>query len=82
MSWQDAVFASAQVVFIVALLPAIRSDQKPPFVTCMATMLAMIAILVAVSSLGLWFSTLVTAITATQWCILAYQTFRTSVRKH
>lgn len=74
--WQDLAISVAQIVFIMALVPAIIGNEKPPFITSLATGVALLIITASYVSLGLWFSALMCGLATTGWFILAYQRLR------
>jgi small-conductance mechanosensitive channel len=73
MRWQDIVISIAQTGFIIALLPSIRSKQKPVLFTSISYTVLICAICIALLSLHLWFSTLTAFAGAIEWAILAVQ---------
>ena len=76
MSWQDIVLSAANFVFIVALLPAVLSKEKPPVSTSLMTGTALAVIAAVNASLDLWFASGVVSVTATLWFILAVQQWK------
>lgn len=73
MTWQDAVLSLCSLIFIIALVPSLRSASKPHVKSCVLTGIPMLAITTVYVSLGLWFSALTAAITAGMWFALAAQ---------
>jgi cell division protein FtsW (lipid II flippase) len=73
VNWQDIVLTVANFTFVVALLPALLKDEKPPVSTSVMTAVALVAIAATNASLGLWFAAGVVGITATLWAALAVQ---------
>ena len=56
MKWQDLVIAAAQVFFIIATIPSIKSQDKPALMTS-AMNLTLVWIVAATQlTLQLWFS--------------------------
>lgn len=82
MRWQDAVMAVAQVVFIVALCPALASEHKPPMSTCLVTGAMLLVCAAALATLALWWSAGAMALTGLCWLtLLAQQLRRTTTLK-
>jgi hypothetical protein len=73
MRWQDIVISISQTGFIIALLPAIRSKDKPILFTSLSYTVLICAICIALLSLHLWFSTITAFVGAIEWAILAAQ---------
>lgn len=73
MTWQDAVIAAGQLLFIIALIPALRSPYKPPRVTCFITGATLFAFAFTFSTLNLEWATLTAAVCAALWMILLFQ---------
>ena len=80
MSWQDVVITAGQIVFFLALLPSIFSEDKPALATSLTTGLVLIAFAFAYLSLDLLFAFATGGITAVCWLVLAYQKFRRRAR--
>lgn len=76
MNWQDIVLTVANFIFVVALLPAILSDEKPPVLTSVTTAIALVMIATANASLGLWFAGATVTIASVLWLTLAVQQWR------
>ena len=73
MNWQDLILSAAQIIFVVGLIPSIRSSDKPAIATSLLSAFGLALIAIVDLSLGLWFAATVVAITAVQWIILAIQ---------
>lgn len=72
--WQDYVFALGQLIFVVALLPALASDtQKPPRATCWMTGVTLVVFALCFGTLGLWWAFSTTFTAAVMWLALALQ---------
>ncbi len=54
--WQDYVLAGGTIVFNIALIPAIKGTDKPPFLTSIPTALVLYIFSFSFASLQLWFS--------------------------
>ena len=75
-TWQDLVVSGAQVVLFLALLPALRHEEKPSLMTSIPTMVALLGMVVAFYSLELWWSSGMTLLVALEWWELALQRAR------
>ena len=74
--WQDWVITVGQFLFLVALIPSIRSAEKPALGTSLMTGIILTIFAVAQFTLGLYFS-VVSAITISiGWYILAWQSYK------
>ncbi len=74
MSWQDWVIGAGQLLFAVALVPAVFSrKRKPPFFTSMLTSVVLFSMAVCFVTLGLWFSFGSASVCAFLWGVLAWQ---------
>ncbi|MEX1113481.1 MAG: hypothetical protein WD603_01875 [Patescibacteria group bacterium] len=73
MSWQDIVLSVGSAMFMIALIPSILSDDKPAVTTSLMTGTVLIVFAATYASLGLWFTTVITALTAAFWLILFAQ---------
>lgn len=79
MNWQDILLMLGGFVFAVALIPTLRSAEKPPRSTCILTALVLAAYAVAYVSLDLWLAFSAVLITKGMW--LAILIFRKPRRK-
>jgi hypothetical protein len=75
MQWQDMVFTVGSLVFIIALLPSVFSKNKPDIRTSTGTAVILTVFAATYYSLGLYFSAVVTALTAIVWAFLAWQKY-------
>ena len=73
MIWQDAVIAVGQILFAVALVPALRSRQKPPRSTCVMTGVILLVFSVTFATLGLWWGSSTAAVCGVLWLVLLWQ---------
>ncbi len=80
MSWQDVVLALGGFVLATALVPALRSAEKPPLRTSFVTGSVLAAFTVTLGTLGLWLATVPTAIQAVGWLYLGVQRLRRGAR--
>ena len=81
MQWQDIIISLAQIGFIFALIPSIRSKNKPSLATSVmyASLITLIAF--CLLTLELWFSALTAALGATAWVVLAVQKIKLDKKK-
>jgi hypothetical protein len=75
--WQDIVLAVGSLLLAVALIPSLRSKDKPALATSLLTASCLAVFAVVYASLELWYSTTTTSLTSLLWFILAYQRLRT-----
>jgi len=73
MSWQDIVLSIGTVLFIAALIPSVRSKDKPHLVTSLMNGSILVVFAVTYLSLELFFSFAMTLIVASLWLLLAWQ---------
>lgn len=73
MHWQDIVLTVGQIIFIIALIPAIRNKQKPPFLTNILNAFVLFCFGVVYITLSLWFAAVTTCIVAILWLVLTVQ---------
>jgi len=76
MHWQDIVLAIGQILFILALIPAVKHLHKPPLTTSIMNGVVLLVFAAIYISLSLWFAAVTTAITGGMWFTLALQAFR------
>jgi len=76
MIWQDYILAIIGIMFSIALIPAIRSNEKPLFVTCFINGIFLVLASICYASLFLLWASITSAITAICWWILAIQKLR------
>ena len=74
--WQDVVLSVGQLIFAVAMIPAIRAKEKPPLITSSMFGLVLATFAVAFSTLSLWFSAVTVAVVSGLWLVIAYQTLQ------
>lgn len=75
MTWQDAVFAVGTLIFSLALLPSIKSQNKPHIYTSMMTAVTLVAFAVTYFSLDLIFACITALVNASLWLTLAFQKY-------
>ncbi len=73
MRWQDIVISIAQLCFIFAMIPSIKSNDKPALATSVMNVLLVCTISFCLLTLHLWFSALTAITIAITWAILAVQ---------
>ncbi len=71
--WQDIVFFTGSLVFVAALIPALKASTKPPTITSTATSLTLCAFAGTYASMQFWLSAAITFLTASAWAALAMQ---------
>ena len=76
MIWQDILMAIGGVGFSLALIPSVIGEHKPEKSTCAITGGILTSYVVAMATLGLFFSSIAIGITATMWWVLLYQQVR------
>ena len=75
-AWQDIVLGVGQLLFLVALIPSLRSEDKPALGTSVMTGALLTVFAVVYLTLGLLFSTISSLIIALGWWTLAFQKLR------
>ena len=75
MLWQDYVIAIGQIFFVFALIPSIRSSNKPALITSVTYASIITVIATSLLTLGLWFSAATGYMGAIAWAILALQKY-------
>ncbi len=76
MIWQDWVISIGQIVLAIALIPTIRSKDKPPLSTGITTAIAIGTISLTFLTLGLWFSAATAGLASSGWFFISYQKYR------
>jgi len=76
--WQDYVLAVGAFIFSVALIPTLRSKQKPALPTSILTSIVLCVFAVTYASLGLWLAVVAQFLGAFVWGILAWQRYQQS----
>jgi hypothetical protein len=70
---QDLIFSLGGIIFMVALIPSLVSENKPNYKTSILTSIVLYTFSITYISLDLTYSSIVSFITATLWLILFYQ---------
>lgn len=73
MTWQDLVFGAGQLLFAIALFPALASPTKPPRFTCVLTGGVLLAFAATFATLAFWWSASTSLACGALWLILAAQ---------
>ena len=71
--WQDILLSVGGFVFFLALIPSIRSKNKPSKATCALTAFFLWLYCIVYISLGLWLALVSGILSATAWTILLFQ---------
>ncbi len=80
-SWQDIVLSISVLAFNIALIPSLRSSQKPQITTSVLTTLFLIPEVIVFFSLKLWYSFAMALLNAIFWSLLAFQRYKQIHRK-
>ena len=73
MVWQDIVIFIGQFIFIVALIPTIRSKDKPQVSTSLVTGIILVIFTITFATLELWFSVVSSGALAIAWLYVGWQ---------
>lgn len=76
MIWQDIILAIGGFAFSIALIPALKDQQKPPTTTSIITGVILTMFCIIYLTLGLRLAALSTALTAACWWTLLVQRIR------
>lgn len=76
MPWQDFVFTTGQIIFIISLLPSILSKDKPALTTSVMTAVVLYVFAIVDITLNLFLTAFTVGVTAVGWSILAYQKYQ------
>ena len=77
MAWQDYVISIAQIGFIIALIPTLRSGDKPPKATSFMNTVLLVVISFSLFTLGLYFSAATAFAIALTWAVIGLQKLKT-----
>lgn len=72
----DAVFTVGSLIFILALVPTLRSEEKPPPATGLLTGSVLLAFAATYASLGFWYSCATSGLLGSLWLVVAWQAAR------
>jgi threonine/homoserine/homoserine lactone efflux protein len=73
MSWQDLVFMLGNVVFFIALIPSIVSDNKPSKWTSLSIAIVLTFYVATYYSLSYTYATVTGTISTLGWWVLYFQ---------
>lgn len=73
MIWQDILMMIGGFGFAIALIPTVIGKNKPAKSTCAITGGILTSYVVAMATLGLYFSAIAVGITAVMWWVLLFQ---------
>jgi len=73
MQWQDIIISLAQICLFFALIPSLRSKDKPALSTSASTSFLLGVIAICLFTLELWFAGITAAMVSVAWAILAIQ---------
>lgn len=76
MIWQDIVLSIGSILFAAALLPSVRSKDKPDGITSGITGTILAIYVPTFITLGLITAAITTGVTAGIWFVLLYQVRR------
>ncbi|HEX5744574.1 MAG TPA: hypothetical protein VFX84_03965 [Candidatus Saccharimonadales bacterium] len=76
MVWQDYVIAVAQIGFVIALIPTLRSKNKPPVATSFMTVVLLTVISFCMLTLHLYFSAITALAIDITWLTIGIQTLK------
>jgi hypothetical protein len=76
MTWQNIVLSIGVLVFVIALIPALRTMQKPPVQTSILYAVIVMGFTVVDVSFKLYLAAVLTFVNALQWLALAVQARR------
>lgn len=76
MKWQDYVVSTGLVAFTIALIPSIKSKDKPALFTSLMTSGFMYIFSATFITLGLWATAAGQFLGASAWAVLAVQKYR------
>lgn len=74
--WQDYVLTAGSIAFVLALIPAVRAKEKPARTTSAMTSFVLWIFAATDVTLGLYWTALTTALTASMWLVLLIQGIR------
>lgn len=73
MKLQDLVFVVGIALLSLSLIPTIRGRQKPALATSLMTFVILVIFTLTDASLKLWYTAVITALSALAWLTLAVQ---------
>jgi hypothetical protein len=79
MSTPDIIITAVAIMFILCVIPAIRSAQKPPVATSAPLLIGLTTIAIVYASLGLMLGAITTFAQAVLWGVVMVQRMRQPV---
>ncbi len=76
MPLQDIIFTIGTWIFVIALIPTLRGNQKPEISTSLMTGIVLAVFALTYLSLHLWMSMASTFVTSGMWLTLSYQRYK------
>lgn len=76
MTWQSIVLALGQILFLVALIPSMLTDDKPEIYTSVMTGLVALSISITYLTLHIKLAAIMAFLNFVAWAILAIQKHR------
>lgn len=76
MIWQDMVISIGVFIMMAAMIPSIRSKNKPAKATSLTTGVILTTYFICFATLGLWLSAISEMILAAMWYVLFFQVKR------
>ncbi|HEX7368223.1 MAG TPA: hypothetical protein VF261_01035 [Candidatus Saccharimonadales bacterium] len=76
MTWQEIVLAAGQILFLVALIPSMVTDDKPEIYTSIMTGAVALSISITYLTLHIKLASVMAFLNFVAWGILAVQKFR------
>ena len=74
-TWQDWIFSAGQIVFFLALLPSVLSQDKPHLYSSLLTGIILSIFTITFWTLELTWSSVTSGVVAATWLTLAYQKY-------
>lgn len=75
MHWQDLALSIGQIIFVIALLPSILSQDKPALITSVVNSVVLYTFALIDVTIPLYLTGVTVAATALGWTVLAYQKY-------
>ena len=76
MIWQDIVLAIGGFGFVIALIPSIRTSNKPDWKSSLMTGSILLIFTICYATLGLWLAFCSTLLVSACWFLLLYQVLK------
>lgn len=81
MKWQEIILTLGQIIFIIALLPSVFSEDKPEIWTSILTGLVAFSIAITYITLSLPIAAISAGLNTVFWTILAIQKYKQNKQK-